>query len=229
MLRQRASAVLAAVFASLVTAASANAQFPGDALIEPQSIAIPQDGTGVVSLSLFSGGETLGAAQVVFAYDPDEVEVVSVKPPANPVLAEGFAFDLAPGRLSVVASNGRSETGFAGSQALARVTLRPVLNQGGRILLSSDTEDALTINGEDYQSDSGLLAEIIVTAPGSSAAPAQNEQIDAPSRTVTVSSGPLYERARELAPNGGPVALLVLRDGRAERVLVIPLREGREG
>lgn len=229
MLRQRAFAVLAAIFSSLVTAATAVAQFPGDALIEPQSIAIPQDGTGVVSLSLFSGGETFGAAQVAFAYDPDEVEVVSVNPPADPVLAEGFAFDLAPGRLSVVASNGRSETGFAGAQELARVTLRPLLNQGGRILLSSDTEDALTIDGQDYQSDDGLLAEIIVTAPGSASAPARSAQSAAPAGTVIVSSGPLYERARQLAPDGGPVALEVLRDGRAERVLVIPLREGREG
>src|SRR3954469_2331291 len=82
------------------------AQFQGDVFFAQPSVAIPEGGTAVLEVQMFSGSDVVGATQVDFIFDPAQAKVVKVEPGTTPQLANGLATVTSGNRVALVDLNG---------------------------------------------------------------------------------------------------------------------------
>lgn len=151
--------------ALLLVAAPAHAQFVGDVFFADPSIAVPEGGTAVFEVQVFTGIQVLGAAHFDVVYDPAQLEVVSVDAGTTPELAPGHVSVTTPGRVAVVDLNGESLTRPFGTSSLARIEVRPLVSAGTRVPLSIQVRSLLRPDSVTPVSGGrGFSGEVVVVS-----------------------------------------------------------------
>lgn len=165
--------------ALLLVPTTVRAQFRGDVFFANPSVAVPEGGTGVLEVLVFSGADVVGATHIDVVFDPASAEVVAIDPGTTPQLAGGLAFVTSAGRAALVDLNGSSLVQPFGTVSLARVHVRPLVAAGNRVLLSLQVRSLLRQDSTPFPSARGFSGEILVVSTASPATAAAS----VPSRT----------------------------------------------
>ena len=206
--------------AALLAPSTARAQFVGDVFFAQPSQAVPEGGTAVFEVLLFSGAQVVGATHFDVVFDPALAEVVGVEAGTTEQLAPGHVAVTSPGRAAVVDLNSQSLTRPIGTSSLARIEVRPLAPAGTRVPLAIQVRSLLRHDSTAF-SGRGFGGEILVVSPpkggGQSAAAATAagaaEPVD-PERAA---------RAWEVRRPGQAVDLYELRS-RGGEVSAVPRR-----
>ncbi|MBW8879239.1 MAG: hypothetical protein JF614_30230 [Acidobacteria bacterium] len=143
------------------------AQFQGDVFFAQPSVAIPEGGTAVLEVQMFSGSDVVGATQVDFIFDPAQAKVVKVEPGTTPQLANGLATVTSGNRVALVDLNGSSLEQPFGTVSLARIHVQPLLPAGNRIPLNLQVHSLLRQDSTPFANAQGFAGEILVVSAGS--------------------------------------------------------------
>lgn len=215
------------VVCALLFTPSVKAQFAGDLFFADPSVAIPEGEQGTLEVQVFSGSDTFGAAQFDLVFDPERIEVVSVRPGNVPELHDGLTFVQSEGRVSIIVVNSGSLDVPFGTSSLAEIEVRPLTAAGSVISVGNQVEEVLRQDSTPYAFSAGLGAEVVVTDAAAHAVSVQSES----SEPVEVEPGSdLHNRILAMRRPGSVVTLIELdEDHRAHALRVKAAGDGSEG
>ncbi|HEX3552751.1 MAG TPA: hypothetical protein VIA62_05940 [Thermoanaerobaculia bacterium] len=193
--------------ALLLAPAIVHAQFQGDVFFAKPSVAIPEGGTAVLEVQMFSGSDVVGATQVDFIFDPTQAKVVKVEPGTTPQLANGLATVTAGNRVALVDLNGSSLEQPFGTVSLALIHVQPLLPAGSRIPLNLQVHSLLRQDSTPFPNSQGFSGEILVVSAGSQTTSAKR------AASGTEPSGTAVQRALAFRRPGAAVDLLDFATG----------------
>lgn len=151
----------------LLIPSAARAQFQGDVFFAQPSVAVPEGGTAVLEVLLFSGADVVGATHLDILFEPGQAEVVKIEPGAAPELANGLATVTSAGRAALVDLNGSSLEQPFGTVSLARVHIRPLGVAGQRVPLNIEVRSLLRQDSTAFPETNGFSGEILVVSAAS--------------------------------------------------------------
>jgi hypothetical protein len=181
------------------------AQFEGDIFFDTPSVT-GQRGTEVdMSISAFSGGRVLGAAQIDISYDPQQLSVLDVVPSTNKEFQNNFVYRNNNGTISVVTLNDGSTKVPFGTVGLVKITFN-VLDSAplDRAVITTNVRSLLDVNSDDFPGN-GFNGEIVFQT-ASQQTTTKNSQINSRDRIVSPDSN-IGKRASGMRPLGEHVIL----------------------
>lgn len=153
--------------ALLLMPAIARAQFQGDVFFAVPSVAVPEGGTAVLEVLLFSGADVVGATHLDILFEPGQAEVVKIQPGAATELVDGLAAVPSAGHAALVNLNGSSLEQPFGTVSLARVHVRPRVAAGQRVSLEIEVRSLLRQDSTTFPEAEGFSGEILVVSAAS--------------------------------------------------------------